>query len=130
RLGQDDAASQPRTHMDSKTCSAIALSVAALLAACAAAASPARFKPLDVFALQWADNPVLSPDGDKLIYQRRFFDSMKDVRRSNLWLLDSASGAAQPLTTGSVSDGQVAWSPDARRIAYVSSDEGKAQIFV
>ena len=55
---------------------------------------------------------------------------MKGVRRSNLWLLDSATGAAQPLTTGSVSDGQAAWSPDATRIAYVSSDEGKAQIFV
>lgn len=106
------------------------LALAASLAVSIVAAAPAAFAPMDVFALQWADNPVLSPDGDKLIYQRRFFDSMKDVRRSNLWLLDSGSGAAQPVTTGSVSDGQVAWSPDAKRIAYVSSDEGKAQIFV
>ena len=101
-----------------------------LLIAPGAQASPPPFAPMDVFALQWADNPVLSPDGRKLVYERQFFDSMKDVRRSNLWLLDSATGAAQPLTTGSVSDGQVAWSPDATRIAYVSSDEGKAQIYV
>lgn len=100
------------------------------IASPAAADAPPAFVPMDVFALQWADNPVLSPDGRQLIYERHFFDNMKDVRRSNLWLLDSASGAAQPLTTGSVSDGQVAWSPDAKRIAYVSSDAGKAQIFV
>lgn len=107
----------------------VALLVTVLLAP-GAHAVPPPFAPIDVFALQWADNPVLSPDGRKLIYERRFFDTMKDVRRSNLWLLDSASGAARPITTGSVSDGQVAWSPDATRIAYVSSDEGKAQIFV
>ena len=106
-----------------------AVAVLVLLAPCAHAAPPS-FAPIDVFALQWADNPVLSPDGRKLIYERRFFDTMKDVRRSNLWLLDSASGAARPITTGSVSDGQVAWSPDATRIAYVSSDDGKSQIFV
>lgn len=116
--------------MNFRALSGAALALAAAMAAGAVAAAPAAFAPLDVFALQWADNPVLSPDGDKLIYQRRFFDAMKDVRRSNLWLLDSGSGAAQPVTTGSVSDGQVAWSPDAKRIAYVSSDEGKAQIFV
>lgn len=86
--------------------------------------------PIDVFALQWADSPVLSPDGSKLIYERQFFDHMKDVRRSNLWMLDSATGAAQPVTTGSVNDGQVAWSPDGQRIAYVSRDNGKAQIYV
>lgn len=86
--------------------------------------------PMDVYALQWADSPVLSPDGRQLVYERQFFDLMKDVRRSNLWLLDSSTGAAQPLTTGSVNDGQVAWSPDAQRIAYVSRDNGKAQIYV
>ncbi len=111
---------------------ALAGVVFALVAVPVLAAEPARppFAPMDVFSLQWAENPVLSPDGRQLIYQRRFFDPMKDVRRSNLWLVDAASGAAQPLTTGSVSDGQVAWSPDGRRIAYVSSDAGKPQIFV
>ncbi|MBK9654134.1 MAG: S9 family peptidase [Rhodanobacteraceae bacterium] len=114
--------------MSVRTLATAALLVAALAAGAHAAAPP--FAPIDVFALQWADNPVLSPDGRKLVYERQFFDTMKDVRRSNLWLVDSATGAAQPLTTGSVSDGQAAWSPDATRIAYVSSDEGKAQIFV
>jgi acylaminoacyl-peptidase len=96
----------------------------------AGASSLPPFAPMDVFSLQWAENPQLSPDGERLVYQRRFFDPMKDVRRSNLWLLDAKTGAAEPVTTGSVSDGQVAWSPDGQRIAYVSADNGKAQIYV
>lgn len=88
------------------------------------------FAPMDVFGLQWADNPVLSPDGARLVYERRFFDPMKDVSRANLWILDTSTGAARPLTTGSVSDGQAAWSADGTRVAYVSADEGRRQIFV
>jgi acylaminoacyl-peptidase len=80
----------------------IAAALALLLAANAPllqAAAPA-FQPMDVFALQWADHPVLSPDGKQIVYERGFFDTMKDQRRSNLWLIDVASGAQRPLTTG------------------------------
>lgn len=109
----------------------LSLLVAAVAAWPASAQAPKPpFAPMDVFALQWADNPVLSPDGARLVYERRFFDAMKDVSRSNLWMLDTNSGAARPLTTGSVSDGQAAWSPDATRVAYVSEDEGRRQVFV
>lgn len=96
----------------------------------AAAQEPPVFAPMDVFDLQWADRPVLSPDGRQIVYERRFFDVMKDVRRSNLWLLDSGSGQGRPLTTGSVNDGLAVWSPDGRRIAYVSGDGKQRQIFV
>src|SRR5437899_1154123 len=91
---------------------------------------PTPIQPMDVFALQWADNPQLSPDGRQIVYQRNFFDVMKDVRRSNLWLLDVASGATHPLTTGSSNDGHAAWSPDGKRIAFVANDGDKPPIFV
>ena len=59
-----------------------------ILGSCAAAhgAAPA-FSPQDVFAQEWAERPVFSPDGRQIVYQRTFFDVMKDVRRSNLWLV-------------------------------------------
>jgi len=103
--------------------------LAALLPTIALAAPPA-FAPIDVFALEWAERPILAPDGKRAVYQRSFFDIGKDVRRSNLWLIDVATGAQQPLTTGNRNDRGAVWSPDGRRIAFVSSDEGKAQIFV
>src|SRR4029079_19253327 len=76
---------------------------AALLAAAAAqhaapAAAPA-FQPMDVFALQWADRPVLSPDGKQIVYERSFFDTMKDARRSNLWLIAAANRTTSTLAT-------------------------------
>ncbi len=86
--------------------------------------------PMDVFGLQWADRPMLAPDGRQIVYERTFFDPMKDVRRSNLWVIDVATGAQRPLTTGSGRDSQAAWSPDGSRLAYVGADGGRSQIFV
>jgi len=43
---------------------------------------------------------------------------MIDDQVEHLWLVDAASGAAQRLTDGPVSDGEPAWSPDGTRIAF------------
>lgn len=100
-----------------------------LLLASPLAARPA-LKPIDVFSLQWAERPAVAPDGTQAIYQRSFFDRQRDVLRSNLWWIDLRSGEQRPLTSGSRSDSEVAWSPDGRRIAFVGSDESLSQIFV
>jgi dipeptidyl aminopeptidase/acylaminoacyl peptidase len=42
-------------------------------------------------------------------------------RVTHLWLIDAATGAASPLTFGSVADDEPAWSPDGSRIAFVSN---------
>ena len=94
------------------------------------AAGAERFQPMDVFALQWANNPAVSPDGRRVVYERGFYDVMKDKRRSNLWLVDLADESQRPLTTGNANDGQATWSPDGRRIAYVAADGDKPQVFV
>jgi dipeptidyl aminopeptidase/acylaminoacyl peptidase len=97
---------------------------------CAVVAAPPAFSPADVFALEWAERPQLSPDGRRIVYQRSFFDAMKDVRRSNLWLVDVGSGAQRPLTTGATNDRGAVWSPDGKRLAWVASDGTSVQIFV
>ncbi len=99
-----------------------------LAAAFLAPAGPAEartFEPMDVFALQWADNPQISPDGRHIVYERMGFDIMKDRKRSSLWTIDADGRNQRPLA----STGQgAAWSPDGRRIAFVAKDEGSAQI--
>ena len=94
------------------------------------AAAEGVFQPMDVFGLQWADAPAVSPDGKSIVYTRRGFDVRADNRRGGLWLVDAASGAARPLTTGTGNEGQAAWSPDGRRLAYVASDGNSPQIHV
>lgn len=110
---------------------AAALLFAAGSARAEANATPSdTFQPLDVFQLAWANHPQLSPDGTRIVYERCFFDITKDRKRSNLWLVNADSGEQRPLTTGLVNDGSARWSPDGRRLAYVSSADGSAQIHV
>lgn len=91
---------------------------------------PLYLQPSDVFDLEWADNPALSPDGKTIVYQRNHFDIMKDRRRSHLWLLDVDGGRHRPLTSGQGSDGAPVWLPNGNRIAWTSGREGSAQIWV
>ena len=102
----------------------------ALSTAAKAADDPRILQPRDVFDLEWADNPALSPDGSRVVYQRNHYDVMKDRRRSHLWLLDVEGNRHRPLTSGQGSDGAAVWSPNGDRIAWVSARDGSAQIWV
>ena len=48
-----------------------------------------RFNPIDVFGLEYAADPQLSPDGQRIVYVRNSMDIMSDRRRSNLWIIDA-----------------------------------------
>jgi acylaminoacyl-peptidase len=86
------------------------------------------FRPLDVFHLQHASDPRISPDGKRIVYVRNFMDIMKDRRQSNLWIINSDGTEHRPLTSGKQSDSSPRWSPDGKRLMYVSSSGDTAQI--
>lgn len=108
--------------------------VPALAAEPAAIPSPAASRPLapaDVFELEWASDPQISPDGREIVYARRFHDIRSDRRRSALWLVSADGTRHRPLLSNSFSDGLARWSPDGGRIAWVGADaDGGAQVFV
>ena len=90
-----------------------------------------RFTPQDVFELEWATDPQISPDGRYVAYVRRHMDVMKDRARGDVWLLDRDQGTHRPVTqTGSATTPR--WSPSGDRLLYVAMDEGSggAQLFV
>ena len=60
----------------------------------------AFFDPMDVFELEWATDPRVSPDGGNIVYVRRSNDIMKDRQRSNLWQVSSNGKDHRPLSTG------------------------------
>ncbi len=84
----------------------------------------------DVFELEWASDPQISPDGTRIVYVRNFNDVMSDRARSNLWLIDLATGEQRPLTSGANNNSSPRFSPDGTRLAWVSTQEGGAQIWV
>lgn len=59
-----------------------------------------KFELIDVFQLEYADDPQISPNGEKVVYVRSFMDIMEDRRRSNLWIVDIDGSDHRPLTTG------------------------------
>ena len=115
------------------------LSLALLAATCLAApvaAAPADapnpiFTGSDLFGLSAASDPQISPDGRTVAYVRRSADIMTDKARSSIWLINVATGEQRPLAAGTGDHFSPKWSPDGRRLAYVSTAEGGApQLFV
>ena len=87
-----------------------------------------RFTPADVFALEWASDPQISPDGSRVVYVRNFFDKMNDQARSNLWLVGTDGNNHRPLTTGLRNDSSPRWAPDGNRIAFLATADDKPQL--
>ena len=89
-----------------------------------------RLTEMDVFDLEQATDPQLSPDGRRVIYVRKYADVFTDRRYSNLWIINSDGSQNRPLTTGHYGDTAPRWSPDGTRVAYLSDREGTPQIYV
>jgi len=83
----------------------------------------------DVFNLQLATDPQISPDGKQILYVRRFSDIMTDQRHSNLWIVSADGTDHRPLTTGNYNDASPRWSHDGSQIIYISNRDGGPQIY-
>ena len=95
------------------------------------AADPTIFQEADVFQLEYASDPQISPDGGQIAYVRRSNDIMIDRARSNIWVISTADGDHRPLLSGRDSYSSPRWSPSSDRLAYVTGAEGgKPQLYV
>jgi dipeptidyl aminopeptidase/acylaminoacyl peptidase len=108
------------------------LSFAAALALAAPAsaqgdAPSSAFTGSDLFGLAIAADPQISPDGKTIVYVRRSGDIMSDRMVSSLWLIDVASGRQTPLAPAGAAP---RWSPDGTRVAYITGEGDRAQLFV
>ncbi len=114
----------------------ISLACAGLAVCTAVGAAPAEspshvFEGKDIFSLQCVTDPQIRPDGHAIAYVRMSYDIMTDRPRRSIWLVDADTGAQTPLVTGPGSSYSPRWSPDGKRLAYVSSGEGgRSQLYV
>ena len=92
--------------------------------------SKSIFKPLDVFSLEWAVNPQISPDASQIIYKRSGFDIMNDTSKGNLWILNTDGTSHRKLTSREVNESKATWSPDGNRIAFVSNTKEGSEIYM
>ena len=82
----------PRTRCRNLLCLALAAVVTCAVATTSHATEPPsdRFESRDVFELEWASDPQISPDGKTVAYVRNGMDIMRDGRRSEIWRSPSA----------------------------------------
>ncbi len=110
---------------------ALLFSISAGVASAAEPVSPVSsryFEAEDIFALEYASDVQISPDGSKIVYVRASNDIMTDSTRNSLWLLDVSSGAKIPLFADQFNYHQPRWSPDGKQLAFISDLTGSRQI--
>ena len=88
------------------------------------------FKPIDVFDLEYVSNTEISPNGNKILYQRNFNDIMTDESFSNIWVINFDGSENRPITTGNFKDNSPKWSNKGDKFVFKSNREGKQQIYL
>lgn len=71
----------------------------------------------------WKARPDFSPDGSRLVYS-----SYIGRQWHQLWVLPAKGGDAFPISYGNWDETCARWSPDSKRIAYITNREGNTAI--
>ena len=104
-----------------------------LLAAAVAAAPATRFDAIQMMKLKRLADPQLSPDGKWVAYQATDVALDAGMRNTDIWIVPAggpSDGAPRRLTDHAAADTRPRWSPDGRRIAFVSARDGVSQVYV
>ena len=101
---------------------ALALALSSVVAA--QAQSPrARFNVQEMLKLQRVSEPQLSPDGRWVAYQIAVPDVAANRSRTQIFVVAASGGEARQLTDGNASSTSPRWSPDGRRLAFVTGSQ-------
>ena len=81
----------------------------------------------DLAKLQRVGGPVVSPDGDWIVYSVSQVDSKEDKSQSHLWMVKWDGSVDLQLTYGKEGASSPKFSPDGRYISFISSRPGPAK---
>jgi dipeptidyl aminopeptidase/acylaminoacyl peptidase len=97
------------------------------------ATKPAESATLTIdqgLSLKAAENPQISPDGSLVAYEVRETDWEENSYVKEIWVANTATGERYQLTRGKKTSHAARWSPDSKRLAYLSDRDGKDQIYL
>ena len=102
-----------------------------LLLVCATAF--AQKKPFDINALmelKRIGDPQISPDGKLVAFTVQTVDIAANKKPVQIWVVPLEGGMPRQITHDGESNSRPRWSPDSKRIAYISDRGGSSQIWM
>jgi dipeptidyl aminopeptidase/acylaminoacyl peptidase len=94
----------------------------------------AQRKPFDVNAmlsLKRLSDPQISPDGKWVAFTVQTVDVDANKKPTQIWTVPlEGAGAPQQITHDGDANSRPRWSPDSKRIAYISNRSGSSQIWL
>jgi dipeptidyl aminopeptidase/acylaminoacyl peptidase len=104
-----------------------------LLLLASAAMLFAQKRPFDVNALmelKRIGDPQISPDGRWVAFSVQSVDVAANKKPTQVWVVPLFGGAPRQITNDGEANQRPRWSPDSRRIAYISDRGGSSQVWV
>src|SRR5262245_6268715 len=85
----------------------------------------------DLLVAVRVSDPRLSPDGRLVAYVRTTTDIATGKRNADIYVVPAdGSGAPRQLIGGDKTENSPRWSPDGRKIAFISNRDGEMQVYV
>ena len=94
----------------------------------AAPAKPITFD--DFIRIKRVSDPQVSPDGSLIAFVVTIMDKEANKGNSDIWIVPVKGGEMRQLTSGPKADFNPRWSPDGKKIAFISARTGTPQVYI